>query len=218
MTKNYTELVFLLDKSGSMNGLEKDTIGGYNAMLEKQKDVEGYAHVTTVFFNQEVELFHDRLPLSCVTPLSEKDYCVGGLTALLDAIGTTIERIHEIQKAEPQSKRSEKVIFVIVTDGLENASKRFSYSRLQNLIESQKRELNWEFIFLGANMDAIKEAGKFGIQADRSASFVNDSVGIRTNFKTIGKAISAIRTAPSGERLDSSWKYEIETDYKNRSR
>ena len=218
MNHNMTELVFILDKSGSMRGLEKDTIGGYNSMLEKQKAEEGSAHVTTVLFDTHVELLHDRLPLGCVKPLTEKEYCVGGKTALLDAVGTTIQRINEIQNAEPEESRAGKVIFVITTDGFENASRKFTYPILKNLIESQQKELGWEFMFLGANMDAVSEAGKLGIQPDRAASFVNDSIGIATNYASVSMAVSAMRAAPKGKRIDSNWKEKIVEDFKKRSR
>lgn len=217
MNHNMTELVFILDKSGSMRGLEKDTIGGYNSMLEKQKAEEGSAHVTTVLFDTHVELLHDRLPLGCVKPLTEKEYCVGGKTALLDAVGTTIQRINEIQNAEPEESRAGKVIFVITTDGFENASRKFTYPILKNLIESQQKELGWEFMFLGANMDAVSEAGKLGIQPDRAASFVNDSIGIATNYASVSMAVSAMRAAPKGKRIDSNWKEKIVEDFKKRS-
>ena len=217
MNHNMTELVFILDKSGSMHGLEKDTIGGYNSMLEKQKAEEGSAHVTTVLFDTHVELLHDRLPLGCVKPLTEKEYCVGGKTALLDAVGTTIQRINEIQNAEPEESRAGKVIFVITTDGIENASRKFTYPILKNLIESQQKELGWEFMFLGANMDAVSEAGKLGIQPDRAASFVNDSIGIATNYASVSMAVSAMRAAPKGKRIDSNWKEKIVEDFKKRS-
>lgn len=218
MNHNMTELVFILDKSGSMRGLEKDTIGGYNSMLEKQKAEKGSAHVTTVLFDTHVELLHDRLPLGCVKPLTEKEYCVGGKTALLDAVGTTIQRINEIQNAEPEESRAGKVIFVITTDGFENASRKFTYPILKNLIESQQKELGWEFMFLGANMDAVSEAGKLGIQPDRAASFVNDSIGIATNYASVSMAVSAMRAAPKGKRIDSNWKEKIVEDFKKRSR
>ena len=217
MNHNMTELVFILDKSGSMRGLEKDTIGGYNSMLEKQKAEEGSAHVTTVLFDTHVELLNDRLPLGCVKPLTEKEYCVGGKTALLDAVGTTIQRINEIQNAEPEESRAGKVIFVITTDGFENASRKFTYPILKNLIESQQKELGWEFMFLGANMDAVSEAGKLGIQPDRAASFVNDSIGIATNYASVSMAVSAMRAAPKGKRIDSNWKEKIVEDFKKRS-
>ena len=218
MKKGLTELVFILDKSGSMSGLESDTIGGYNAMLEKQKTEEGSAHVTTVLFDNQMEMLHDRLPIKAVHPLTDKEYRVGGMTALLDAVGSTIRRLNELECAMPADEQAEKVIFVITTDGMENASREFTYPAVKKLIESQQVEKGWEFIFLGANMDAISEAGKLGIQADRAASFVNDSQGIETNYRSVARAVSAMRSAPVESRISGTWKQEIEADYQKRGR
>ena len=217
MKKDMTELVFILDRSGSMSGLERDTIGGYNAMLEKQKAEKGSAHVTTVLFDNRIELLHDRLPIGVVPPLTEKEYQLGGTTALLDAVGSTVCRLNEIESAMPEDERAEKVIFVITTDGFENASRQFSYPQVRKLLESQQKEKGWEFIFLGANMDAVAEAGKLGISADRAASFINDSQGIATNYASVGSAVSAIRGAGRGARIDGSWKKAIDADYRKRS-
>jgi len=216
MKKNLTELVFILDRSGSMGGLEKDTIGGYNSMLEKQKREEGSVHITTVLFDNRIEMLHDRMPIDAVEPLTEKEYFVRGSTALLDAVGSTIERLNKIQNALPKDERAEKVIFVITTDGFENSSREFTYPRVKQLIESQQKELKWEFIFLGANMDAVSEAGKLGISADRSATFVNDSVGIATNYQAVSEAVSSMRSASFGTRIGSQWKKSIDNDFKNR--
>lgn len=216
MKKDLTELVFILDRSGSMHGLEKDTIGGYNSMLEKQKAEKGSVHVTTVLFDNNINILHDRMPINAVEPLTEKEYYVGGTTALLDAVGTTIERLNKIQNALPEDERSEKVIFVITTDGFENASRKFNYPQLKKLIESQQTELNWEFIFLGANMDAVSEAGKIGISADRSATFLNDSEGIATNYSAVSKVVSHMRKAAMGTRVSGAWKAEIEEDFEKR--
>ena len=177
MKKNLTELVFILDRSGSMGGLEQDTIGGFNAMLTRQKEQEGEANVTTILFDHEVQLLHDRFPLKAVAPLTEKDYYVRGCTALLDAIGYGVEKMVNIQRHLPESERAEKVIFVITTDGLENASKRFGYEKIRRMIEREKEQYGWEFLFLGANMDAVKEAARFGIGADRAVRFENDAQG-----------------------------------------
>lgn len=217
MNNNLTELVFILDKSGSMSGLESDTIGGYNSMLEKQKTEKGSAHVTTVLFNQAVEVLHDRLPLACVEPLTRNEYRPGGMTALLDAVGMTIDRINKIQNAEPLETRAGKVIFVITTDGFENASREYTYPVLQKLIESQQKELGWEFIFLGANMDAVAEASKIGIRADRAATFLNDSEGIAKNYEAVSDAVACMRCAPSGASVGGGWKKRIEEDFKKRS-
>ena len=217
MNDKMTELVFILDKSGSMSGLERDTIGGYNSMLNKQKAQEGSAHVTTVLFNHKAEILHDRLPLSVVEPITEKEYQVGGNTALLDAVGSTINRIDKIQQAEPEENRAGKVIFVITTDGFENSSREFIYPVLKKLIEKQQKEKDWEFIFLGANMDAVAEAGRIGIQADRSVTFMNDSEGIEKNYDVLSDTVAYMRSAPMGARLGGSWKSRIEEDYKKRS-
>jgi len=216
MKKNLTELVFILDRSGSMGGLEKDTIGGYNSMLQKQKAEEGSAHITTVLFDNRIEMLHDRMPINAVEPLTEKEYFVRGSTALLDAVGSTIERLNKIQNALPKDERAEKVIFVITTDGFENSSREFTYPRVKQLIESQQKELKWEFIFLGANMDAVSEAGKLGISADRSATFVNDSVGIATNYQAVSEAVSSMRSASFGTRIGSQWKKSIDNDFRKR--
>lgn len=217
MKKNLTELVFILDRSGSMGGLESDTIGGYNSMLKKQKAEKGSVHVTTVLFDHEIEFLHDRLPINAVEPLTEKDYSVRGTTSLLDAVGTTVERLNKIQNALPDDERAEKVIFVITTDGFENSSRKYTYPKIKALIESQQKELNWEFIFLGANMDAVSEANKIGISADRSATFLSDSQGIATNYAAVTNVITGMRRAAKGTRVDASWKESIEEDVRKRS-
>ena len=206
MKKNLTELVFILDRSGSMGGLEQDTIGGFNAMLTRQKEQEGEANVTTILFDHEVQLLHDRFPLKAVAPLTEKDYYVRGCTALLDAIGYGVEKMVNIQRHLPESERAEKVIFVITTDGLENASKRFSYEKIRRMIEREKEQYGWEFLFLGANMDAVKEAARFGISSDRAVRFENDAQGVAVNYTLLarqspgcGKHPAARPSAQSGK-------------------
>ena len=216
MNKELTELVFILDRSGSMAGLETDTIGGYNSMLQKQKGEKGTAHITTVIFDNRIEMLHDRMPINAVEPLTQKEYFVRGSTALLDAVGSTIERLNKIISATPDDEKAEKVIFVITTDGFENSSREYTYPRVKKLIESQQKELNWEFIFLGANMDAVSEAGKLGISADRSATFVNDSVGIATNYEAVSDAVSSMRSASFGTRIGSQWKKSIDSDFRKR--
>ena len=196
MKKNLTELVFILDRRGSMGGLEADTIGGFNAMLTRQKEQEGEANVTTILFDHEVQLLHDRFPLHAVAPLTEKDYYVRGCTALLDAIGYGVEKMVNIQRRLPEGERAEKVIFVITTDGLENASKRFSYEKIRRMIEQEKERYDWEFLFLGANMDAVKEAARFGISSDRAVRFENDAQGVAVNYHVVSETVSRMREAP----------------------
>ena len=179
MKKGLTELVFILDRSGSMAGLESDTIGGFNSMLQKQKKVEGEALVTTVLFDDQYELLHDRTAIGQVEPMTDRQYFVRGSTALLDAIGRTISSMAATQQQMPESLRAEKVIFVITTDGLENASQEYSYDLLRSMIQKQKEAWGWEFLFLGTNMDAVAEAAKFGIVKERAVTYQNDSRGIQ---------------------------------------
>lgn len=191
--KNLTELVFILDKSGSMGGLVDDTIGGYNAMLEKQQAVEGECRITTALFDHTYELLHDRLDLKAVRPITTSEYCVGGSTALLDAIGITIHKIVNIQKHTAEEYRAEKVIFIIITDGQENASRSYSSGMIKEQIECQKTKYGWEFIFLGANIDAVHTASTFGIGADRAADYLADSEGVSLHYATMSGAIAEFR-------------------------
>ncbi len=219
MKKGLTELVFILDRSGSMGGLESDTIGGFNGMLEKQKKQEGEANVTTVLFDDRIETVHDRFDIQIVKPLTEEDYYVRGCTALLDAVGNTISRMVNIQKRLPEEYRAEKVIFVITTDGLENASRKYSYGKVKDMISREKEKYGWEFIFLGANMDAVEEAGKMGICEERAVSFHNDSEGIALNYETVEAALCCMRSAaPGAAPMGAGWKQKIEKDYKTRGR
>lgn len=193
MKKNLTELVYILDKSGSMQGLEKDTIGGYNAMLAQQRTVEGDCVITTVLFDNQYQLLHDRIDIRAVRPLTQREYFVGGSTALLDAIGKTIDKIHTAQKNTAEDYRAERVLFVIITDGAENASRRYSAMQVKKMIQQQKEQYGWEFIFLGANMDAVETAGQFGIDADRAADYVPDGEGTALNFRMMSQAAEAFR-------------------------
>ena len=193
MKKNLTELVFILDKSGSMSGLENDTIGGYNAMLEKQKTLDGECVITTVLFDNRYELLHDRINIQAVKPISEAEYQVGGSTALLDAIGQTIHKIGVAQKNTAEEYRAEKVLFVIITDGEENASRHYSTTQVKKAIERQKNKYGWEFIFLGANIDAVQTARRFGINAEHAVDYVPDSEGTQLNFKMMSKSVEAFR-------------------------
>lgn len=193
MKKNLTELVFILDKSGSMSGLEKDTIGGYNSMLEQQRKVDGECVITTVLFDNCYELLHDRIDIRAVRPISEREYFVGGSTALLDAIGKTIHKIGTAQKNTAEDYRAEKVMFVIITDGEENSSRQYSSTQVKKMIQRQKERYGWEFIFLGANIDAVETAGRFGIDADRAVDYVPDSEGTELNFRMMSETVATFR-------------------------
>lgn len=193
MKKNLTELVYILDKSGSMQGLEKDTIGSYNAMLAQQRTVEGDCVITTVLFDNQYQLLHDRIDIRAVRPLTQREYFVGGSTALLDAIGKTIDKIHTAQKNTAEDYRAERVLFVIITDGAENASRRYSSMQVKEMIRRQKEKYGWEFIFLGANIDAVETAGRFGIDADRAVDYVPDGEGTALNFRMMSETVAAFR-------------------------
>jgi len=211
--KGLTELVFVLDKSGSMSGLESDTIGGYNSMLQKQRLIEGECIVTTMLFDHGYELLHDRIDLRAVSPMTEQEYQVGGSTALLDALGITISKIRSVQKNTAEEYRAEQVMFVIITDGQENSSREYSLEKIKALVERHKSQDGWEFIFLGANIDAIETAGHFGISADRAQSFHADQEGVALNFAVISESVAQFRQEG---QISESWKEEIEKDYKKR--
>jgi uncharacterized protein YegL len=214
MKTDFTELVFILDKSGSMSGLESDTIGGYNAMLAKQKEAQGEASVTTVLFDDGYQILHDRIHIKGVAAISEKDYYIGGSTALLDAIGKTINKIGNVQKHTSEEERAGKVMFVITTDGMENASQRFTYDQIRQMIEHQKEKYGWEFIFLGANIDAISTAAKIGISEDRAANYKADSKGTEQNFAAVYCVVNNFR---DGKAFDKNWKKDVENDHKKRN-
>ena len=218
MKKGLTEMVFILDRSGSMGGLEKDTIGGYNSLIEKQKKEEGEALVSTVLFDHEQEVLLDRVPLDKVKEMTEDEYYVRGCTALLDAIGGAIHHIGNIHKYAREEDVPEKTIFVITTDGLENASKRYSYRDIKKMIKRQEEKYGWEFLFLGANIDVAKESDRLGIRQDRAVRYVNDSEGIELNYEVVGCAMSAMRSMPDSKAMDGSWKEKIEKDFKKRGR
>ncbi len=213
MKKEITELVFILDKSGSMGGLESDTIGGYNSMLKKQQDIEGECRITTVLFDNNYELLHDRIDIKAVSPITEKEYYVGGTTALLDAIGRTIHKIDNAQKHTAEDYRAEKVIFVIITDGMENSSREYTAKKIKALIEKQKEKHAWEFIFLGANIDAVETAGSYGISADRAVDYLADSEGTELNFKVMSKAVASFRKTG---KIKEAYFDEIREDVKKR--
>lgn len=210
-----TELVFILDRSGSMSGLEEDTIGGYNSMLSKQKKEVGVAMVTTVLFDDGYEVVHDQVDIKQIKPLTEKQYFVRGSTALLDAIGITISKIIRATKNTDKKDQASKVMFVIITDGMENASSEYSYKKVKSLIDRQSERYNWEFVFLGANIDALETASKFGISSDRAVTYHSDSVGTRLNYQVVNELIADIRME---KKVDINWKQKIEEDFRNRSK
>ncbi len=209
MNAELTELVFILDRSGSMNGLEGDTIGGFNGMLAKQKAEGEKVNVTTVLFDDEVEVIHDRFPIDIIEPLTDKEYFVRGCTALLDAVGEAIKKIENVQKHLPEAHKAGKVIFVITTDGLENSSVEYTYNDIKRMIEA-KKECGWEFLFLGANIDAGKEAEKMGIARERAVTYENDHRGVALNYETVGKAVmKATKSRDCKVEFDENWADEI---------
>ena len=213
MKKNLTELVFILDRSGSMQGLEADTIGGFNSMLNKQKKEPGEALVSTVLFDDRVEVLHDRVRADRVKPITDREYYVRGCTALLDAVGGAIHHIGNIHKYARPEDVPEHTLFVITTDGMENASRRYSAHQVRRMIQRQKKKYGWEFLFLGANIDAVETAGHLGIDADRAVNYHCDSEGTRLNYQVLTQAVSAVRcSAP----LDAHWKDAIEEDFRKR--
>ena len=214
MQNHLTEIVFILDRSGSMAGLEKDTIGGFNAMIEKQKRESGAAYISTVLFNNHTELIHDRLLLEEVPTMTEKEYFVRGCTALLDAVGGSIRHIDYIHKYARPEDVPQKTLFVITTDGMENASRKYTYEQVRQKIE-EKKEQGWEFLFLGANIDAAREAARFGIDEDCAADFICDEKGTQLNFEAIGDAVCEARAARPIQR---SWKRKITEDFQKRKK
>lgn len=219
MKKGLTELVFILDRSGSMNGLESDTIGGFNALIEKQKQEEGEAVVSTVLFDDVCEVLHDRVDLQKIEPMNDRQYYTRGCTALLDAIGGAIHHIGNIHKYSRDEDRPEKTIFVITTDGLENASEHYTLKQVNKMVRRQQDKYKWEFLFLGANMDAVAEAGRFGIKASRAVDYTPDSEGTVLNYAVVGCAISNARmSARDMDEVfrDGSWAEKIREN--NRSR
>ena len=209
MKKNLTELVFILDRSGSMAGLEEDT------MIEKQKGEPGEAIVSTVLFDNESEVIHDRVDIQRIESMTRKEYNVRGCTALLDAVGSAIHHIGNVHKYAREEDRPEKTLFVITTDGMENASRKFTYDRLKAMIERQKEKYGWEFLFLGANIDAAKEAARFGISADRAANYHADHVGTAVVYEAVNETVCNFR---SSRPLAADWKASIDEDYKKRGK
>ena len=213
MKKNLTEMVFILDKSGSMAGLEADTIGGFNSMIERQKGMEGEALVSTVLFSNESTVIHDRVELRKIEPMTKRQYFVGGCTALIDAIGGAIRHIGNVHKYAREEDRPEHTIFVITTDGMENASHRYTSDQVKAMVQHQKERYGWEFLFLGANIDAVETAAHFGITEDRAVTFHNDAQGQALNYAKVSDAVCSVRASV---QLDRSWKSEIEEDFQER--
>ncbi len=211
---NTTELVFIIDRSGSMQGLEADTIGGFNSMIEKQKAEEGECYVSTVLFDDVSEVLHDRVPLEKVKPMTRKDYYVRGCTALIDAIGGAIHHIGNVHKYARKEDVPQNTLFVITTDGMENASRRYSSDKVKKMIEKQKERYGWEFIFIGANIDSVQTASKIGIGADRAVNYVHDGEGTRIMYDTVARAASNMRCS---RPMSAGWADEINEDYKKRN-
>ena len=213
MKKNLTEMVFILDRSGSMAGLEKDTIGGFNSMIERQKGEEGEALVSTVLFDNESTVIHDRVDVRKVEPLTERQYFVGGCTALVDAIGGAIHHIGNVHKYARDEDVPEHTVIIITTDGMENASHRYSSDEVKAMVKRQKEKYGWEFLFLGANIDAVETAARIGIGQDRAVNFHNDEIGVKLNYQTVGETVCSLRrNAP----ISADWKSGIEKDFRSR--
>ena len=216
MKKGLTEIVFILDRSGSMSGLEADTIGGFNSLIRKQRKEQGEAIVSTVLFDDKCEVLHDRVSMDKVQEMTEETYFVRGCTALLDAVGGAIHHIGNIHKYARDEDRPEKTLFIITTDGMANASHQYTFKKVKDMVERQKERFGWEFLFLGANIDAIEAAGHIGIHADRAVTYQNDEAGTALNYEVMEEAIHHVRCC--SEPLGASWKRRIDEDAKRRSR
>lgn len=213
MKNNITEMVFILDKSGSMSGLESDTIGGFNSMIKKQKEKDGKAFVSTILFSDSSTVVHDRIDISEVKPMTDEDYCVGGCTALVDAIGGAIRHIETIHKYARKEDVPENTIFIITTDGMENASHKYSSEEVKKMIEREKEKNGWEFLFVAANIDAVETASHFGIGSDRAVNYHADGCGTGVVYEALECAVSQVR---SGKKLSGKWSRKINEDYNNR--
>ncbi|MDO4422760.1 MAG: vWA domain-containing protein [Eubacteriales bacterium] len=221
MKKGLTEIVFILDRSGSMSGLESDTIGGYNSMIEKQKKEEGEALISTVLFDGQTDVLHDRVPLDKISPITGKEYYVRGSTALLDAVGGAIHHIGNVHKYAREEDVPEKTLFIITTDGMENSSRQYSYDKVKKMIEKQKEKYHWEFIFLGANIDAVGVADRFGVDRQHAVRYECDSAGTALNFQVMNKMVSCARSAKSARAMNEAFCSEemldeVREDYKRR--
>ena len=205
MRKGLIEVVFILDRSGSMSGLEADTIGGFNSMIEKQKREDGEAVISTVLFDDRTEVIYDRVSINKVTPMTNKEYYVRGCTALLDAVGGAIHHIGNVHKYAREEDRPEKTLFIITTDGMENSSRIYSYDKVKRMVEKEKEKYGWEFLFLGANIDAVSVAGRFGIGADRAIDYECDEEGTLLNYEAISQTVSAMRRYKSKAEMDMAF-------------
>ena len=212
---NITELVFILDRSGSMSGLESDTVGGFNTMIEKQKKQNAPCYVSTVLFNNTSEVLYDRVKLGEVQKMTEDDFFVGGSTALMDAIGEAIHHIGNIHKYIRTEDVPANTMFVIMTDGMENASRNYSSDRVKQMIERQKKRYGWEFLFIGANIDAVETAARYGIDADRAVNYHADKEGTRVVYQSVANAVCSLR---ENKELKVDWSEEIDKDYQSRGR
>ena len=215
MKKQLTEIVFILDRSGSMCGLEADTIGGFNSLIAKQKKEEGDALISTILFDDHSEVLHDRVPLDRIKPMTEDDYYVRGCTALMDAMGKAMKHISTIHKYAREEDRPDKTIFIITTDGKENASRQYSSERVKEMVEKRKSKYGWEFLFLGANIDAVETAGRFGINKDRAVNYNADGQGTHILYESVAKAVCNVRASAP---LSADWSEDINADYQKRGR
>ena len=215
MKNNITELVFILDRSGSMAGLESDTIGGFNAMIDKQKKEDGECYISTVLFDNVSEVLHDRVKITDIRPMTENEYTVRGCTALIDALGGAIHHIGNIHKYARPEDVPEHTMFIITTDGMENASQRYSSEQVKRMIERQKEKYGWEFLFIGANIDAVETAKRYGINEDRAVNYNADAKGTGILYESVACAVSNVRKCAS---LDNSWRENLDEDYKKRGR
>lgn len=215
MKKNLTEIVFILDRSGSMAGLEDDTIGGFNSMIQKQKGESGEAYVSTILFDNYSEVIHDCVDIQTVEPMTRKEYYVRGCTALLDAVGKAIHHIGNVHKYAREEDRPEKTLFVITTDGMENASREYTYDRVKKMIQHEQEKYGWEFIFLGANIDAAREAARFGITEDRAVNYHADCQGTAVIYEAVSEAVCNVRAS---KPMSRDWRRRVDEDYQKRGK
>ena len=210
MKKGMTEMVFVIDRSGSMTGLEDDTIGGFNSTIKKQKEEEGEATVTTVLFDDRYEVLHDRFDIDQIKAMTSREYYTRGSTALLDALGRSIHKTINVQKNLPEEERAENVVFVVITDGYENSSREFSYKDIKRLVKREQEKYGWEFLFLGANIDAVAEGGRMGFRSDRSVRYMHDDIGTGLAYRSVSNAVSNLRMC---KEINEDWCEDAAKDY-----